>query len=79
MSRDVKTIRFDSEQLGYITVSGRILNLTEASGILTTCYFSFEDISKCCRQSLSKRIVDKTDVSLVLAVTKLRGKQEIKH
>ena len=41
MSRGIKKIRFDSEQLGYVTVSGRILNLTEASGIFTTCNFFF--------------------------------------
>ena len=41
--------------------------------------FSLEDTSKCCWQSLSKRIVDKTEVFLVFPVTELRGKQEIKH
>ena len=41
LSRGIKTIRFDSEPLGYITVPERILNLTEARGIFTNCNFFF--------------------------------------
>ena len=44
MSRGIKKIRFDSEQLEYIIVPGRILNLTEASGIFTNCNFFFRGL-----------------------------------
>ena len=70
MSRGIRTIRFDSEQLGYITFSGRILNSTEASGIFTTCNFF---LSRTARNVVSrvslKELWIKPTFFLVLAFT----------
>ena len=70
MSRGIKKIRFDSEQLEYIIVPGRILNLTEASGIFTNCNFFLSRIARNVVRRVSlKELWIKPKFSLVLAFT----------